>query len=291
LRHARVGRIGEHPGGFDSCKLDRPALRDLFGGLEVVQVELSSVFQSAQAVDPREIDTVLQALTRRLEGLDQLDQTSLRKTLAAYLAMQRLAADEQLDGLAVRCWPEFFTELGCAACGAMSMLSDELVPCSCEADVNGTITQLILQWLSGAPAFGADLVSVDADEDIAVLWHCGLAPLAMADPSVPPKGTVHSNRELPLLMEFPLKPGRVTVARLSEATEGFRLIVGEGEMVQSPMSFTGTSGTLRFDRPADEVLDVILEEGLEHHISLTYGCVAPALLALSEMLELPVLRL
>ncbi len=297
LRHARIGRIGEHPSGFDSCKLDSDALRSLFGGLEVVQIDLSTVFQSAQAVDPREVDATLQDLTRRLEDLDQLDQSSLRGTLAAYLAMQRLAEEEQLDGLAVRCWPEFFTELGCAACGAMSMLSDELTPCSCEADVNGTITQLILQWLSGTkeaqrlPAFGADLVSVDMDEDIAVLWHCGLAPLSMADPSVPPKGTIHSNRELPLLMEFPLKPGRVTIARLSEATGGYRLVVGEGEMVQSPLSFSGTSGTLRFDRPAREVLDVILQEGLEHHISLTYGSVAPALLALSEMLDLPVLRL
>ena len=64
------------------------------------------------------------------------------------------------------------------------MLSDEQIPCSCEADINGTITQLILQWLSGQPAFGSDLVSMDFDEDLTVLWHCGLAPLSMADPAV-----------------------------------------------------------------------------------------------------------
>jgi L-fucose isomerase-like protein len=171
------------------------------------------------------------------------------------------------------------------------MLSDDGIPCSCEVDVNGTITQLILQWLGGEPAFGTDLVSIDVEEDIAVVWHCGLAPLSMADPAVRPKGTIHSNRRLPLLMEFPLKPGRVTVARLSEATGSYRLVVGAGEMLQAPMSFTGTSGVLRFDRPAAKVLDTILTQGLEHHLSLTYGDYVPALEVLGRMLELPVLRL
>ncbi len=171
------------------------------------------------------------------------------------------------------------------------MLSDELTPCSCEADVNGTVTQLMLQWLSGEPAFGTDVVSFDLDEDEVVVWHCGLAPLSMADPAVRPRATIHSNRKLPLLMEFPLRPGRVTIARLSEATGSYRLVVGSGEMLRAPMSFSGTSGTLRFDRPAVKVLDTLLSEGLEHHVSLTYGDHVPALLALAKMLDLPVLHL
>jgi L-fucose isomerase-like protein len=290
LRQARVGRIGENPDGFDSCKLDRDALRQILG-LEVVQVDLETVFQGVRTVDAQAVEAVLEDLSSRLDDLSRLDQTALRGTLGAYVTMQRLAEREKLDGLAVRCWPEFFTDLGCAACGAMSMLSDELTPCSCEADVNGTITQLILQWLSGQPAFGTDMVAVDVDEDVVVLWHCGLAPLSMADPSTRPRGTIHSNRKLPLLMEFPLKPGRVTVARLSEANGHYRLVVGGGEMIRAPLSFSGTSGVMRFDRPAREVLDVILREGLEHHVSLTYGDHVPALVALGSMLDIPILRL
>jgi L-fucose isomerase-like protein len=103
----------------------------------------------------------------------------------------------------VRCWPEFFTELGCAACGSSSMLNDGLIPASCEADVNGAITQLILQLISGAPVVDTDIVSFDLDADTAVFWHCGKAPLSMADPDVQPRATNHSNRQKPLLMEFP----------------------------------------------------------------------------------------
>jgi L-fucose isomerase-like protein len=137
------------------------------------------------------------------------------------------------------------------------------------------------------------MVSFEIENDLAVIWHCGLAPLAMADPEFKARGAIHSNRQLPLLMEFPLKPGRVTIARLSEApgTGHYQLVVGSGEMVRAPMSFSGTSGVLRFDSGAQAALDTIMEEGLEHHISLTYGDHVPALLALAEMLDLPVVRL
>lgn len=290
LRQARLGRVGHHPDGFDTCRYDKAALQRQLG-IEVVEFELPEIFARIKAAPPAEVIAVAEKVAHNLNNLADLDQAAVRGTLSSYVALRHLAAEARINGFATRCWPEFFTELGCAACGALSLLSDEAIPCSCEADVNGTITQLILQGFSGEPAFGTDLVSIDAEADAAVLWHCGLAPLSMADPAVVPQGTIHSNRKLPLLMEFPLKPGRVTVARLSEATGGYRLVVGTGEMVQAPPSFSGTSGLLRFDQPVSKVLDTILSEGLEHHLSLTYGDHVPGLLALAKMLDLPVLRL
>jgi L-fucose isomerase-like protein len=290
LGEARIGRIGEHPAGFDSCLFNPDRLRSRLG-VEIVQIELERAFQKARRADPREIDDLFRKLKEKVERLDELEPKAVRGTLASYVALQQIAQENGLNGMAIRCWPQFFTDLKCAACGAMSMLSDEMIPCSCEADVNGTITQLILQILSDEPAFGTDVVSFEVDENFAVIWHCGLAPLSMADPSVKPRGTIHSNRLLPLLMEFPLKPGRVTVARLSEADGNYRLVVGGGEMLRAPLSFSGTAGVLRFDRPAAQVLDTILREGLEHHVALTYGDVVPELLALARILDLPVLQI
>ena len=290
LRSARVGRIGDHPAGFDPCSYDPDAIAERLGA-QVVRRELAGVFESVRSAAPGEVDGALAQIKQRVDGLDALDQPALRGTLGAYVTLKRLAQENDLSGLAIRCWPEFFTELGCAACGAMSLLSDEMTPCSCEADVNGTITQLMLQWLSGEQAFGTDVVGFDLERDNAVVWHCGQAPLSMADPEFQPRGTIHSNRKLPLLMEFPLKPGRVTIARLTQARGAYTLVVGAGEMLRAPMSFTGTSGVLRFDRPASDVLNTIMTEGLDHHISLTYGDYVEELLALARMLELPVLRL
>ena len=290
LRGARVGRVGEHPAGFDTCRVDRAALKQTFG-LDVVQVDLETVFEKVRVADPQAVGAVEQQLAPRLDGMADVDQAALRRTLGTYVTLRQFAEEERLAGYAVRCWPEFFTGLGCAACGSSSLLNNEMVPASCETDVNGTVTQLILQWLSGEPAFGSDIVSFDMEANTAVFWHCGKAPLSMADPDTRPRATIHSNRQLPLLMEFPLKPGRVTLARLSEATGRFRLVIGGGEVLRAPISFGGTSGVVRFDSPAGDVLDTILSEGLEHHLALTYGEHRPALEALAHMLDIPVLRL
>lgn len=286
---ARIGRLGERPDGFDTCRVNHDALKAQFG-VEVAQFELGSFFARARGADPAQVDAIAADLSKRLDGFADMEPEPTRGTLGAYIALDELACEENLAGMALRCWPEFFTDLGCSACGAMSLLSDNYTPSSCEADVNGTITQLILQWISGEPAFGSDLVAFDAEAGEAVLWHCGLAPLSMADPDVKPEATIHSNREKPLLMQFPLKPGRVTVARLSEATGAFRLVIGGGEMLKAPPAFTGTSGRIHFDSGA-AVMDAIMREGLEHHISLTYGDHQDVLESLARMLGLSVLRL
>lgn len=290
LKSARIGRVGENPAGFETCLVNHDMLRDSLG-VEVVQIELESVFAGMQTAPAAAVDAALATVGERITGLDSVDSDETRGTLSAYVTMHDMAADQELHGMAVRCWPEFFTGPGCSACGAMSMMTDEHTPTSCEADVNGTITQLILQWLSGEPAFGSDVVSFDVAEDVAILWHCGLAPLSMADPDYQPEAALHSNRQKPLLMQFPLKPGRVTLARLSEATGELRLVIGTGEMIKAPASFSGTSGTLRFDNGAQSALDTIMREGLEHHVSLTYGDYADELVALARMLDVEVLRL
>lgn len=290
LDGARIGRIGEHPDGFDTCRVNYEGLQQVFG-INVCQFDLPTIFEQVRVTNPQPVAALRQALEPRVAGLAEVDQAALRGTLSTYVTLRELARQERLDGFAVRCWPQFFTDLKCAFCGAASLLNDDHIPASCETDVNGTVTQLILQWISGEPAFDSDIVAFDTEANTAVFWHCGKAPLAMADPAVQPRAQIHSNRQLPLLMEFPLKPGRVTLARLSEATGSYRLVIGSGEVVQAPISFTGTSGVIRFDSPAQDVLNTILGEGLEHHLALTYGDHVNVLLAFARMVNVPVLRL
>ena len=290
LRQARIGRFGSEPDGFASCVMDEAALRERLG-IEVLQYELKSLFNDVKRQAPEEIRKLQSELEGRIEGLPQLDQDGVQGTIGTYLALRRLAEREGLAGFAIRCWPEFFTEMRCAACGALSMLSDELTPASCESDVNGIITQLVLQQVAEAPVFDSDIVATNEELDGVVFWHCGKAPLSMADPEVRPLATVHSNRRMPLLMEFPLKPGPVTLARLSAATGEYRLLIGSGEMVRAEKSFTGTSGVCRFAKPAPEFMERILKEGLEHHVALAYGDHAATLRALAKLLDLPVLEL
>ena len=295
LRESRIGLVGQHPVGFDTCSYSSETLATLFGA-QIVPLPLQHALDRARVAGVEQRDAFIQRVAEVTDNLDTLDQEGVAGTAGVYVALREYADVEQLDGVAVRCWPEYFTELGCAACGAMSMLNEELTPASCEADVHGTLTLVLLQALSNDQTFITDLVSVDATDDTATLWHCGLAPISMADPSVPISATIHSNRRLPLLFEFPLRPGRITIARLSQTqpdqgTAGFRLVIGGGEMVQAPRGFGGTCGTVRFDRPAAEVFDTVMREGLEHHFCIVYGDYRAELRAFAGLVDLPVLEL
>jgi len=107
----------------------------------------------------------------------------------------------------------------------------------------------------------------------------------------PARATIHTNRRMPLLCEFALKPGRVTFFRLSQAFGRPRAVIATGAMLDRPGAFTGTSGVVRFDAPAAQVLARVMDAGLEHHMALAYGDHAPALEALAAALDLPVLNL
>ena len=290
LQSAHIGLVGEHPAGMDTCRLDAQVLKSTFG-VNITQIPIDDLFQSMAAVSAAEVDQLYGELDRQLPNTAQLEQEPLRGTLSAYAVLKQMAEDNHFDGFAIRCWPEIFEQKGCAACGAMSLLGDAAIPASCEADINGTVTQLMLQAVSEGPTFDCDVVSVDKDADQVVIWHCGKAPLSLADPAVPAEGGIHSNRKVPLVMEFPLKPGRITAARISQANGRLHLVIGRGTMLSAPKSFSGTSGVVRFDRPAGDVLDTILGNGLEHHLAITYGDYSPALRALAELIDLPVLEL
>jgi len=94
------------------------------------------------------------------------------------------------------------------------------------------------------------------------------------------------------MMDFALKPGPVTLLRLSVAGgDNLKLVVGQGELLDSPKAYAGTSGVFRFDRPAKNFMERFLSLGIEHHIALGYGCFIPEIEALAGMLRLPLIKL
>jgi L-fucose isomerase-like protein len=125
LRNATIGVVGRHPGGFETCQYDEADLRSLLG-VTVAPLELTAVLESARRAGQAERQEFLERVRVHALNLDELDAQATNGTAGVYVALRRLVEDDGLSGVAVRCWPEFFTDLGCAACGAMSMLGDDL---------------------------------------------------------------------------------------------------------------------------------------------------------------------
>ena len=290
LKGKRIGRVGVHPDGFDTCAYD-PARLVSLAGVEVEPIDLRVLFDTARAANADETASLKAHAAELLPDLGEVDQIELDKSLRLKLGLDRLRRDRNLDAFAIRCWPETFTEYGGAVCGPVSMLGEARVPCACEADVYGALTQMLLQEVVNAPVFLVDLVDMDTSDDTGVVWHCGQAPMSMADPDCVPSATIHTNRKMPLLFEFPLKPGRVTFARISQARGAQSLVIATGEMLKRRMAFTGTSGVVRFDGGAGAALDRVIGAGLEHHMGLVYGDHADTLRSVASAMGLPVVEL
>ncbi len=290
LAQSRVGIIGDRPTGFEPCAYN-PADLHKSTGVTATAVALPRLFDRATAAADSRVDDLKIKVSSDLTGIADLDQSSLSQSLRLHLGLRDLVEEEKWDAIATRCWPECFTEFGAAACTPQSMLTEAGVPACCEADAYGAVTGLILQWLVDAPTFIADLVDLDRSDNTAVFWHCGLAPMSLADPDSVPSAALHSNRHKPLLNEFPLKPGRFTLARLSQSAGTQRIVVGGGEMVKAPLAFSGTAGVARLDRPVDDTLSTVMSEGLEHHYGIAYGDVRPELRALADQLGLAVVEI
>ncbi|MBO6894715.1 MAG: hypothetical protein JJ866_22430 [Roseibium sp.] len=290
IRGRRIARIGAHPAGFDTCAYDADKLNQL-AGVEVSAMELETLFDTAGKADAGEVAKLRTALDAQVPNADEVDADQLDRSLRLKLGLEDIRNSGQFDAFAIRCWPETFTEYGGAVCGPVSMMGEAKVPCACEADVYGALTQLLLQQVSQAPVFLTDLVDVDEADGTAVVWHCGQAPLSMCASNDQPTATIHTNRKQPLLYQFPLKPGPVTLVRVSQSFNEPKLVLSFGEMQARPAAFTGTSGVLRFERPAGDVLQDLVASGLEHHMALAYGDHRAALRSAAGALDLPLLEI
>lgn len=283
----KIARIGQRPDGFVTCDYDKAQLKALTGA-EVDDLTLEPLFETARAL-PEEAVAPYKAKAAKLPNLKDMDAGEMDRSLRLAGALEKLRADGSYDAFALRCWPETFTEYGGAICGPAGMLNEARVPCACEADVYGAVTQVMLQKVTDAPVFLADLVDMDRDDDTGVVWHCGQAPVSMTEDQ--PMATVHTNRKQALLYEFTLKPGRVTFFRLSQAFGQPKVILASGEMLKRDMAYTGTSGVVRFDHGAEAVLRDVMNSGLEHHMALAYGDHMDGLKGIAAGLDLPVVEL
>jgi len=283
LRELTIGVIGEHPPGFFFSDADESLLARTFG-VRLHKFDLERAFRECARLPESEYTAAMERAERQVAGLNRSDET-VRKFAQFYTYVRKQIEAERVRAIAVRCWPEFFTELGAAACSTLSQFTEDGVMSSCESDIHGALSMVILHELSGgaAPYLG-DLVHVDESRNSVVFWHCGAGAYSLAHPATGARAGVHPNRKLGFAMDFGLKPGGVTIFRVSCGPDGYRLLVMKGEALDSPQSFHGTSVEVRLPSDVRTTLTRLMHEGFEPHFALVYADVSDALVELGRRL-------
>jgi L-fucose isomerase-like protein len=168
----------------------------------------------------------------------------------------------------------------------MAMMNEKKVSCACEADVLGGISCNILNQMNNNPSLLVDIVDVDKSDNSLVFWHCGLAPISMAKEGTAKSG-IHSNRKKPLLHDFSLKEGEITIFRVSKARGKLQFFVMKGQVLDRPNSFSGTSGVINLGKDSADKLERMFKGGLEHHVAFTYGDISDKLIHFGNQMNIP----
>jgi L-fucose isomerase-like protein len=268
LRHTRLGIIGGRPPGFYGSTYDELRLRKALG-VEIIPIEVSEVLAAYDRVPQAQEAEAAERITGMGTRVSADDQ-DVRQIARLYSAMHSFAEQDDLSGIAVKCWPELKDRF-LNPCVVNGMMIDDGVMVGCETDVHGTISQLIQHFLNHSPTFFADLVTFDEAENTALLWHCGAAAASLAARRDAIALEKHSIGTGSATLEFPLREGRITVSRLGPIGESYRLLILTGQAVSTGMLLRGNNLLMRTDLPVRQVVERIIERGIEHHYSATYG--------------------
>jgi L-fucose isomerase-like protein len=288
MRGRSIGLLGDPPPGFTPSYADPDGLFKLFG-LKLQSWPLPAAFEAIESISQGDREAEADAFTRVAPSLTLLRRDEVELSGAITQAFRAWCRQTQVDALAVRCWPEFPTELGVCPCSSLGRVYDEgLAVTACERDVNGAVTMMLLKALGSGPNYLVDAVDLDADANIVRLWHCGSAPNVLADNPSAAIHTLHCNRQVGVAGNFALKHGQVTIARLGTSRDGFRLLVSGGECLSEPNRFQGNTAAVRLDSDAERFINDLVEHGWEHHTVLAWGDFRPELRQAGRLLDLPV---
>src|SRR5690625_739153 len=291
MRGRTIGVIGDPPPGFTPSEYDPDLLAQVFG-LQVRSLTIDDAFTRVDAVAPGDQAREVEAASAAQPSLAGLDPTEVSTHAAITVALREWSTAHDLASVAVRCWPEFPTQVGTCPCSSLSRLADDGVPTQCERDVYGAATMLTLQALGAGMSYLVDTVDLDAERNVVRFWHCGSAATSLAADPANATQSVHCNRKIGVAGNFPLRTGPVIMPRLTEDLdgEGLRLLIGSGESLPGPNRFQGNTADVRLDTDATEFVHGLVTGGFPHHTVLAWTDVRPQLRAAADLLNVPVIE-
>lgn len=270
LRNARFCIVGGRVPGFYLSNVDELRFREAIGP-ELVYYSLACLLEDAKEL-PQEIVDAEVKKTASLVNTCTASGKSQQSSARIYLALRNYARRNGISGFALKCWPDFQELMEVAVCGVVSRLNQEGLLTSCEGDVTGLATMFMQSRMTADPVFLTDLVNITEDGTVK-LWHCGSASPALAADAA--QTTYESHPTMKhidgMAARLDLKPGCVLLCKLSEDTP-YKLLAAEGDCICPDRVLDGNQGDIRIKGDGRKLLELIVEEGIEHHYSIGYGC-------------------
>lgn len=260
----------------------------------LLHLDTAELLSFLERVDEKDAEKVVNRVLLRV-GKVLVQKKELINAAKTYLAIRGMMDKYGLDAITIREWPELASRSVTISL-ASSLLADDGVVCLSEADISSTITSLIMRLLADADTWIGEIESVDVEKNTVTLLHNCEAPFSLAETSDEITLTHTSfveyfgNATGGVNVQLALKPGKVTMAKISGRPIGDRLkaMVTTGEVLRllTPTSGGLSKAYVKFDSPLRDILDKWVEEGFEHHLIMVYTDVRQEFSAVCDILDI-----
>lgn len=273
LSRAKIGLIGAHAPGFINLAAD-PALISATFGVQLYHQSIHEFLQRFEAVAVEEISSDVTEFEKLKIPLRDVEAEVLAVSSRFYLAFRGLMKEENLDALAVRCWPELPNLTGQWPYVALSRLLSEQTTIVQEGDVDGAIGMLAARIVGMGSVYLSDWL--EHDRSTIAIWHTGSIPFDFCEPigsKLGPHIARQFNIKNPAVIEATLKTDLpVTVFRIWRCDNRYHCTALEGTTVRPKRHLLGNNGLARFDGVnIKEWFDEMLHRGLPHHLLVAQG--------------------
>jgi L-fucose isomerase-like protein len=288
LQIAKFGIFGQNcPGTIDTICDD--SLLKKFLGVTTIHGAIDDLIQARDAASGAEALQLAQQMTERI-GRSEILLNDLANQCRLLLGMKALVREHQLDGFAVRCWPELRDQRQNTICLAMAEMAESGIVSACQADVMALVTSFILTHLAGQPSCTLEITAYLEEQNALQLAHCGSAAVSLALNDRSAVIRPHMSTGAGAVIEFPFKPRAVTIAKLLRPLDsGLKMFVTRGEIIPNGSAMRGTVATIRVEPSPQKVIESILHYKVEHHLVLVYGDWVEDLMQLAQFTGIEIL--
>jgi L-fucose isomerase-like protein len=282
LKRTRLALVGFRAPGFYPCVFDELLLRKKLG-VKLDHINLGAIMTELNTGDRKALPV---SLFPTIEG-GQLPPEAVVMFEKYYAALTKVLDLDVHRLYAIKDWPEIMgLEYPGGIWPVLGWMADDGRLLAPEGDVNAAVTVALLNFITGKIPFFADIVTWNDSNSSFLLWHYGAAPSLAADK----KDILYGNegREV----QFTIKPGRATLARLGLYKGSFRLMTISCEVLDTPVTLRRASAWVQtINNPAGEIMRSILENGWEHHFILVHGNVQREFEIISRLTGIPITNL
>ena len=283
IKQSKIGLVGGISPGFDNMIVDNKKIKQNIGST-IEETTIKELISLAKSFDQSLIDQEIKKIKNAASSISVSDEESFNKVTRVYFALKKMRHENDWDSMAVQCWSQFQELYGIAPCMAYGWIgSEDGIAVSCEGDVQGSLSMLLLNYISSSDKSSTllDLATFDTKADAVLMWHCGVSPRHFANEDGI-KWVDHSTLGRKTDKKYGVAGDQVFKAQKSTTTylgnNAERILILNSEIFEHKnKGYDGTRGWFRETKlnrsniSAENLINTLNIIGHEHHYAVGQG--------------------